>query len=427
MLDPLATGAALYGRGDFKVLADDVREETLWLLGVGGIAKFDALPAAEISVASVGLESSGLYCMANPSREQLVMDAGPQGTATAGHGHSDALSICVNGGGRALLIDPGTFEYVGGGPERNQFRGTSAHNTLQVDGRDQADPRGPFAWGKLPHSKVERWITGEGFDYFAGSHDGYCRLQSPVIHRRFVFSLKSSFWLVRDVAEGASQHRLDLFWHLSPRLEQSGQALEFLDQQDGLALSTMEEHGWKQETLTGVWSPAYGHKEPAPVVHFGITTTLPAEFVTMLVPMHGVAGHKGVLRKIEAIGESDWVRGYRYETAGEEHCFVFASAGRSWSLGQWTSDAELVYLSLRPEGRRKVILCQGSYIEIGGQRMVYCSRPTAWCEMIEESGRTELHSSDKSLITEYLPLDNIGREPEPALSGNGAATKRMDN
>jgi hypothetical protein len=59
--------------------------------------------------------------------------------------------------------------------------------------------------------------------------------------------------------------------------------------------------------------------------------------------------------------------------------------------------------------------------------MVSCSRTVAWCEMIEKNGRTELHCSDKSLVKEHLSLDNIAREPEPALLGNVADTERADN
>ena len=45
LLDPLATGAVLFGRGDFKTLAGGPREETLWLLGEAGLEEFDRLPS----------------------------------------------------------------------------------------------------------------------------------------------------------------------------------------------------------------------------------------------------------------------------------------------------------------------------------------------------------------------------------------------
>ncbi len=49
---------------------------------------------------------------------KIVIDCGPFGAGAAGHGHADALSITATAGSRELLIDSGTFEYVGGGFER---------------------------------------------------------------------------------------------------------------------------------------------------------------------------------------------------------------------------------------------------------------------------------------------------------------------
>ena len=48
MLDPLATGAVLYRRGDFKSLAGGPREETLWLLGREGLASLILCPARSL-------------------------------------------------------------------------------------------------------------------------------------------------------------------------------------------------------------------------------------------------------------------------------------------------------------------------------------------------------------------------------------------
>ena len=63
MLDPLATGAVLYERGDFKFLAEDLTEETVWLMGEAGVARFDAVKAAPMHSKSAAPAESGLYMM----------------------------------------------------------------------------------------------------------------------------------------------------------------------------------------------------------------------------------------------------------------------------------------------------------------------------------------------------------------------------
>ena len=256
-------------------------------------------PLAPSPARSVALPSAGIYTMTSPP-SQLFIDAGPQGALTAGHGHADALSIQLITAGRPVLIDPGTFCYVC--PERDRFRGTAAHNTLQVDGRDQAQPNGPFAWTGMPETTVERWHTGETFDLFAGHHNGY----HPVIHHRWVFGLKSKFWLVRDVvtfsgagSQPAPLHRLDIHWH-------------YLDDHD-LAILPPTGHTWTQSLERWDWSPVYGKKEPAKVLRFSTETSLPAEFAVLLVP-----SEPGAFTQT-APGA------YRYEEPQASHEFVFGA------------------------------------------------------------------------------------------------------
>src|SRR5438445_3139701 len=347
LVDPLATGAVLFGRGDFKCVVGALREEILCLLGEQGASEFDRLPAEPPKSNSVAWPAAGLYLMAfGDGKHQLIIDAGPQGAATAGHGHADALSITVNSGSRSLFIDPGTCEYVGS--ERNIFRGTRSHNTLVIDNADQAEPKGPFAWTKLPTVKADGWISGSSFDLFAGSHDGYCRLASPVIHRRWVFSLKSEFWLVRDRAEGSGQHQLDIFWHLNPELlSRSENPDTFLqpDGMSGLRIITAGD-GWSRELAATWWSPVYGIRQPLRALRFGRLATLPSELATLIVPVADGKLRQGELTMIGAESLSESVRAYSYTTPEKEHGIVFAAA-KPWSLRDWASDAEFVYWGRR--------------------------------------------------------------------------------
>ena len=409
LLDPLATGAVLFGRGDFKNLAGGLGEETLWLLGApppgyAGVEEFNRIPVVEPARESVALTDSGLYVMtSDDSGSQLVIDAGPQGAGSSGHGHADALSITATAAGRDLLIDSGTFEYVGGGFERDRFRGTRAHNTLMIDGLDQAEPTGPFAWENLPNVTAEVWIAGKAFDLFAGSHDGYARLPDPVIHRRFVFSLKSRFWLVRDVAMGSGEHQLDLFWHISPEFhEHAVQKDCFISGDESFRVVTVDCHAWTRNSEQHPHSPVYGRQDQHSALHFASRAVLPAEFVTLFVPSRNAEGldRKPTLdHKLTGIlGEpNSSVAGYRYEAGTQEH-HIFFGNGERWSLNGWSSDAGFLYVTRAAQNDEAILIgCNATFVEWNGQKLMTTSCPVLRCEVIGQ--KPGVASSDPDAIT----------------------------
>jgi hypothetical protein len=397
MFDPLATGAVLFGRGDFKTVARGPREETLWLLGESGMAEFERMPPIEPARKSVAFPAAGLYVMAgNDPHAQLVIDAGPQGAHSAGHGHADALSLTASSNGYELLIDSGTFEYVGTNDERNIFRGTRAHNTLVVDGRDQAEPKGPFSWGPLPKVVAEGWIAGKTFDLFVGSHDGYSRLPNAVIHRRYVFALKSGIFLVRDQAVGNGRQQLDLYWHLSAGLRPvAGQVNLFVREGHGLRFLTVKGSGWTQTVEDHFNSHMYGRKEKHSVLHLAIKAPLPAECDTLIVS--GAAAMPAD-QTLTRIASDSSVAGYRYQSDHSEHCLFF-SDGRPWKLDGWSSDAEFLYWGPGAPGSRRVLICcKGTYAEWSGHAIVTAKRTVLRCEAIESGNQFEIISSDPDAI-----------------------------
>ena len=66
-----------------------------------------------------------------------MFDCGPLGEGN--HGHLDCLSFELAAHGRSLVVDPGRYTYSEAGETnwRVHFRGTAAHNTVCVDGRNQ--------------------------------------------------------------------------------------------------------------------------------------------------------------------------------------------------------------------------------------------------------------------------------------------------
>ncbi len=393
LLDPLSTGAVVFNRGDFKAACGTLREETLWLMGPGAGHRVDELPTDGNTHSSGELAESGMYVMlaAGDESAQLVIDAGPLGSHHAGHSHADALSLHLSAKGLELLCDPGTFEYCGDGIGRSWFRSTAAHNTLAMDGLDQAESAGPFAWGSLVGTSVERWILGRGFEVFRGSHTGYTRLQSPVIHERWVVHFKGLGWLVRDVALGSGTHSLDLAWHLGPKLCSSGKNFFVSEQGNGLRFLDCEASGWSAELRDEWWSPAYGIRVPTKTLHHSFTGPLPAEFAVFLQTADSNSTSDGASLQCDVSTESA-ARVYSYAHDQERSGAVFAASSQPWSLLGWSSDADLLCYHATGDRLDSLLLCNASFVEWHGQRLWSGTQPTHWCEFTSRDGSLEIVS-----------------------------------
>ena len=149
-----------------------------------------------------------------------MLDCGPLGyLGIAAHGHADALALTLSVAGEEVLVDSGTYSYWQDQKWRDYFRGTSAHNTLRVDGRDQSVSGGRFMWLRKARATIERMPASPHEFDFRGSHDGYTRLSDPVRHLRSVrFDAATSTLVVRDEVAAKKAHPIELFWHFAPEL-----------------------------------------------------------------------------------------------------------------------------------------------------------------------------------------------------------------
>lgn len=409
LVDPLSTGAVIFNRPDFKALAGGLREETIWLLGWEGVRQFDEVRLHAPPVQSAALADAGFYIMASrePVPQQLVIGAGGHGTGPSGHNHADALSVQLISQGRVLLGDRGTFKYVGEGNARAEFRGTSAHNTLTVDGQNQSLPKGPFAWERLARSTVEHWMAGESFDFFSGSHDGYQR--HGVAHRRSVFHRKGQFWLVRDLAEGSGSYKLQVAWHLGAGMTpaRSDGGFELEDQSGGLSILNAGTGMWSQERATEPFSGVYGQAQNAAVLRFHCEAELSQENVTLLAPYVSVPGKPGILTRLEEPVQNHEVKSYQYVSGETVHGFFFQLQPRPWIFGSWASDAEFVYFERDRAGMKSLVFCQGSYVEWGRQRIVSSQQPVTWGELRRSGSKTLIASSQPEHVLLHHPLEEL--------------------
>ncbi len=132
-------------------------------------------------------------------------------------GQSDQLHLDLWWRGQNVAPDGGTYSYNAPAPWDHAFAGAADHNTVTVDGLDQADRVGRFLWLPWPQGRVldGRRSSGGRLAYWEGEHSGYARLARPVCHRRGVLRLDAEHWLVVDELASAGTHHYRLHWRLA--------------------------------------------------------------------------------------------------------------------------------------------------------------------------------------------------------------------
>jgi Heparinase II/III-like protein/Heparinase II/III N-terminus len=270
--DGLCLGAILYGRGDFKYTAGAFFEETMWMLGQSAWDTWRQLERQKPSATSVHYPHAGYVVRRScwePGASHLIFDCGGLGILTGGHAHADALAITLFSGGREVLADPGTFVYNCAPEWRSYFRSTRAHNTVTVDGRDQAEQGGTFRWKTRICCRATHEFTSGGLEYVEGEHDGYRRLPQGVIHRRRLLTLSPGHWLVADDFRGTGEHAFEFHYHFSNDFEES-------------ELTLFASLPVAKSCIEGWVSRGYGEKQACTTLRATMTGAAPAAAMTFL-------------------------------------------------------------------------------------------------------------------------------------------------
>jgi Heparinase II/III-like protein/Heparinase II/III N-terminus len=292
--DGLGLGAVLFQRPDFKHQAGDLSEETFWLLGKKAWDVFDRLetspPAGNQTIfpsAGYAVQRSGW----GRDDSHLVFDMGGLGMLTGGHSHADALSLVLSSGGRELLVDPGTYVYNCAPEWRSYFRSTRAHNTVAIDGLDQAEAGGTFRWKTRMSTRTHR-DPALPIEYLEGEQDGYARLTEGVTHRRGLLHIPGEYWIVVDDFRGAGNHTFDFNYHfgagVDPVMSHPWETdVVMWDEDAGFFLGIYGSRALHSELVAGWLSNGYGNRQPTLSLRASSTGSTSLAAVTFLVPQSG--------------------------------------------------------------------------------------------------------------------------------------------
>ena len=209
------------------------------------------------------------------------------------------------------------------------------------------------------------------------------------------------------MVEGDGVHQLDLSWHFAPgKLSRISGGVAFTGNNTAtLAILSAASRDCSQEISQGWYSPVYGKKKTAPILRLGMRTALPAEFATMLIPISQPNAHLGLLQPFETEHKGMQVRAYQYSIAGSTDYLFFADEAGSWQFGPWASDARFLFCSTISGNLNRFIVCDGSFLEVGGRRVFSAKTAMVRDERIFDMAVSNL---ERNVVPQKLALLNMG-------------------
>jgi uncharacterized heparinase superfamily protein len=159
------------------------------------------------------LQKSG-FAIVKDENIHLIADIGDIGPDyLPGHAHADTLSFELALKGKRIIVNSGTGEY-GLSDERLRQRGTSAHSTIELDGKSSSE-----VWSGFRVAQRARVTDAEIIDEdkkleFSAVHDGYTRIASKPLHQR-KWKVNDGCLEIVDEVTG-SQNIVQLRYYLHP-------------------------------------------------------------------------------------------------------------------------------------------------------------------------------------------------------------------
>jgi uncharacterized heparinase superfamily protein len=221
-------------------------------------------------------EETGYY-IHNSDDVYLIIDGGPIGPDhLPAHAHADIFSYELSVGGDLFIVDTGVYEYEAG-DMRDYVRSTKAHNTVCVDGVNQAECWDSFRVARRFPPRNISFTKQGGQSHFEGHFDGYAQLIGDRIEyrRRIEADQNERCIVVEDTITGEGCHTVESRIHLHPdvQVERNRGCISLERASHNVCISAEDstvrlENGW--------YCPEFGLQELNTVIVLGGDHSLPA-------------------------------------------------------------------------------------------------------------------------------------------------------
>ncbi|MCC6557996.1 MAG: alginate lyase family protein [Polyangiaceae bacterium] len=287
---PLLQALSVMTRGERLYEPGPWDETAAWLAGPAALSA----PLRPRARRSVSFGASGYHVLRGDDPASFAVLR--CGTLRDRFSQIDMLSLDVFWRGHNVLVDAGSYLYNGPPRWHELFAGTSSHNTVEIDGRDQMLHYRRFKNIYGIRAELLGFQDHPAYALVEGEHHGYARHPGRCVHRRAVLFVKDDLWIVVDRIAGEGHHAARLHWLGGPfphRHDRASGALE-LDTPAGpfsvtlIAASgaplTSDVIAGGHEPPRGWLSRYYGEKVPAPSLAAVREAPLPMTLISVLCP-----------------------------------------------------------------------------------------------------------------------------------------------
>lgn len=197
----------------------------------------------------------------------FAMDAGELGVPyQPGHAHCDLFSFECSFKGVRFIVDSGVGNYLPTGL-RHQARGIYGHNTVVVNGLDQAELWSAFRMGRRVAAPRLRFDAGAGL--LTAEYDNRLQKARGYSHKREVQWTDGSHSSIRisDTVRGKNIRSIESLIHSHPDCKITIQPQRILLENAGVALQILLNEGIQEPELRDwFYVPEFGTVLPARVI-----------------------------------------------------------------------------------------------------------------------------------------------------------------
>lgn len=206
----------------------------------------------------------------------LAIDGGPVGPDyLPAHAHADIFTYELSVGGSQFVVDTGVYDYEAGSM-RDYVRSTEAHNTVCIDGVDQAECWAAFRVARRYTPREVSFTQQADRSVFEGTFKGYAHLIGDQIEhlRRITVNTGERRIIVEDYVTGYGQHIVRSRIHLHPdaHIQRKGETILLQRGGQSIQLSIIDsqvrvEKGW--------YCPEFGVRKKRDVIVLEAAGSLP--------------------------------------------------------------------------------------------------------------------------------------------------------